>query len=232
MTKHGSDVKTQYIQSKKTTIPNNNLGAKAFDRMLMIVLSEVHRGSVTCAEGSNDRLNSCASLENFRIRTRHVMTFRQALNKINNIISDKIKNIECYRQLQDDVLLPNLGTDVEVVSCIAKETCLSPKKNILNRLKSDTALNNDIINRFKQFKGKPMFRVSDVDKDTNGIRAKGICIVCKKRTNWYCMSCRNWSCLHKTESEVKHVVDMHLDSNGHRITAVKSCFMECHPNYL
>ena len=93
----------------------------------MIVLSEVHRGSVICAEGSNDRLNSCASLENFRIRTKHVMTFRQALNKINNIISDKIKNIECYRQLQDDVLLPNLGTDVEVVSCITKETCLSPK---------------------------------------------------------------------------------------------------------
>ena len=115
----------------------------------MIVLSEAHRGSVMYAEGSNDRLNSCASLENFRIRTRHVMTFRQALNKINNIISDKIKNIECYRQLQDDVLLPNLGTDVEVVSCIAKETCLSPKKNILNRLKSDTTLNNDIINRFE-----------------------------------------------------------------------------------
>ena len=30
LTKHGSDVKTQHTQSKKTTIPNNNLGAKAF----------------------------------------------------------------------------------------------------------------------------------------------------------------------------------------------------------
>ena len=41
LSKHGSDVKTRYAQSKKTSIPNN-LGAKALDRMLMIVLSEIH----------------------------------------------------------------------------------------------------------------------------------------------------------------------------------------------
>ena len=62
---------------------------------------------------------------------------------------------------------------------LAALTCLYPKKNILNRLKSDTTLNNDIINRFKHYKGKPMFRVSDVDKHANGNRAKGVCIVCK-----------------------------------------------------
>ena len=140
--------------------------------------------------------------------------------------------MKCNRQLSDAVLLPKLGIDVEVVSFVTKETCLSPKNDFINCLKSDATSNNDVVNKFKQCKGKKIFRISDVDKDTNGIRAKGVCIVCKKRTNWYCMSCRNWSCLHKTESEVKHVVDMHLDSNGHRITAVKSCFMECHPNYL
>ena len=106
------------------------------------------------------------------------------------------------------------------------------KCSILNRIKSDATLNNDIVKRFKQCKGKPMFRVSDVDKDTNGMWAKGFYIECKKRTNWYCMLCMNWSYLHKTESVVKHVVDMHVDSNGHRVTAVKSCFMECHPYSL
>ena len=69
----------------------------AYDRKCIIVLYEVlyevHCGSVIYEEGSNDRHNSCASFENFRIRTKHVMTFRQALNKMNNIISDKIKNI-------------------------------------------------------------------------------------------------------------------------------------------
>ena len=42
LTKHRSDAKTQCTQSKKISIPNNNLGAKAFDRMLMIAFSEVH----------------------------------------------------------------------------------------------------------------------------------------------------------------------------------------------
>ena len=62
----------------------------------MIVLSEVHRGSVTCAEGSNDKLNSCASLENFRMRTKHAMTFRQALNKINSVILNNYLSL-CFK---------------------------------------------------------------------------------------------------------------------------------------
>ena len=56
--------------------------------------------------------------------------------------------MECAPQLQDDALTPNLVTDVELVNCIAKETFHYPKQNISNRLKSDTTLNNDIINRF------------------------------------------------------------------------------------
>ena len=103
--------------------------------ILIIVFFEVHCGSAMHAEGYNDRLNSCKSLENFMIRTKHKMTFRQALNKINNIIRDKIKNVECKQQLQEDMFLPNLGIDVELVSCIAKETCHSPKQNIFKRLK-------------------------------------------------------------------------------------------------
>ena len=43
-TKHGSDRKTQYAQSVSALIPNNNLGAKAFDRMLIILISEIHHG--------------------------------------------------------------------------------------------------------------------------------------------------------------------------------------------
>lgn len=42
VTKHGSDAKTAHIQKFKTAMPNNNLGAKAIDRMLMIIFSEDH----------------------------------------------------------------------------------------------------------------------------------------------------------------------------------------------
>ena len=58
--------------------------------MLTIALHEVHRGSVMHAEGSNDRLNVCTTLENFRMHTKHMM-IKQALNKMNNVMSDNIK---------------------------------------------------------------------------------------------------------------------------------------------
>ena len=232
LTKHGSDVKTQYAQSRKSIIPNNDLGAKAFDRMQMIVFTEIHRGSIMHMEGHDDRLKSCKSLENFRMRMRKRMTFRHALNKINNVIRDKINKIECKQELQDDVAIPNIGADFELVNCITKETCHSPKQHHFERLKSDITLHADILNRFKNCEGKPIFRVSDVDKSNVGTRARGMCIVCKKRTNWYCMLCRNWACHNKSEAAVKHIVDVNIDSMGHRITAVKSCFIECHPNYL
>ena len=134
-------------------------------------------------EGQNNKLNSCKSLENFRMRTRKQMTFRQALSNINSIIRDKIKNLSCVRELNDDVAIHNIGADCEFVSCITEETCRSPKQNILNRLKSDNTLDIDITDRFKCCEGKPIFRVSDVDKSTDGLRERQRCIVCKKRTN-------------------------------------------------
>ena len=47
VTKHGSDAKTVHVQKFKTTIPNNNLVAKAIDRMMMMFFSEVH-GVLLC----------------------------------------------------------------------------------------------------------------------------------------------------------------------------------------
>ena len=88
--------------------------------------------------------------------------------------------MKCNRQLSDAVLLPKLGIDVEVVSFVTKETCLSPKNDFINCLKSDATSNNDVVNKFKQCKGKKIFRISDVDKDTNGTRANGYCVACKK----------------------------------------------------
>ena len=63
-------------------------------------------------------------------------------------------------------------------------------------------------------------------------RVRGSCIACKARTIWYCVLFRNWECNQKSKSTVKQIVDANEDKNGHRITAVKSCFIHCHPKYL
>ena len=145
---------------------------------------------------------------------------------------NRIKNIERPHHPQSDACVPNLGFDSELTNSIAKQTCQSPKKDVLIALESDSTLNHDVIKRFKYCEGKPVFRVSDVDNSHQGLRARGYCIVCKKRTNWYCIQCRNWACNNRSEGTIKHVVDANEDKNGHRITAVKSCFIHCHPNYL
>ena len=143
------------------------------------------------------------------------LMLRQALNKINNIARHKINKIECKR-----------------VSISLQKKPVFFQKNHYDRLKSDSALNTDIINRSKNCQGDPMFRVSDVDKSADGLRAKQRCIACKKLTNWCCVLCINWACHNKSEATVKHIFDVNVDSMGHWITAVKSCFIECQPNYL
>ena len=232
VTKHGSDVKTKYIQSKKTIIPNNNMGAKAFDRMLMIIFSEIHRGSVIYTVGTHDKFKSLKTLYDFREKAKQKMTFRLALNRINNFIMRKIILLESPPHLKNDVQISNIGIDTEMTYAFAKETCLSPKRDHLNRLTSKENLNDDIFHRFNNCDGKPIFRVSDIDKSHQGPRARGQCIVCNKRTNWYCALCRNFACHNKSDSGIKYLVDAKKDSMGHRIMAVKSCFMQCHPNFL
>ena len=84
--KHGSDVKTAHVQKFKTNVPNNNLGAKAIDRMMMIIFSEVHRGTLMFAHDTEENLNSHTSLENFRNNTNSKMTLRQALNTTSAVL--------------------------------------------------------------------------------------------------------------------------------------------------
>ena len=154
------------------------------------------------------------------------------MTKISKILRHTIKNSEFKEVPANDARFMNLGIDTQLVRCVTKETCHSPKHNHLHRLKNDTKINQEIAKRFKHCPGKPVLRVSDIDKSSKGPGGRGTCIVCKKRTNWYCILCRNWACHHKTESNIKYMVDVHEDKEGHRITAVKTCFIDCHPNFL
>ena len=75
--------------------------------------------------------------------------------------------MECAHQLQDDALIPNLGTCTELANFIIKETCHSSKQSVFNRLKADTNSNNDIVSRFKSCEVKPLLRENDADELTS-----------------------------------------------------------------
>ena len=47
-------------------IPNNNLGEKAFKRMLIKLFSEMHYSLAIHNEGTNNRFESCKTLHAFR----------------------------------------------------------------------------------------------------------------------------------------------------------------------
>ena len=111
-TKHGSDRKTQYAQSVSALIPNNNLGAKDFDRMLIILFSEIHRGSVIYSESTNTRFKSSTSLCTFRKNGHNNnISFRWALTKISKILRHTIKNSEFKEVPANDTRFLNLGID-------------------------------------------------------------------------------------------------------------------------
>ena len=125
-----------------------------------------------------------------------------------------------------------MRSDTEYTDSVARETCLSPKHNTFDNLTSNPNMNSDVIDRFKYCKGKPVCRVSHINYTRSGIRAKGVCIVCKKKTNWYCILYRNFACHDTTNSAIKYITDVNEDKNGNHLMAVKSCFIHCHPNFL
>ena len=94
-----------------------------------------------------------------------VLSFRRALTKMSKILRHKIKNHQLPDFPSNDASLRNIGIDTQIVHCIAKETCHSPKRNTLHRLENDPTLNDEIVKRFKNCPGKVVCRVSHVDEN-------------------------------------------------------------------
>ena len=174
VTKHRLDVKTSHVQKFKTDIPNNNLGAKSIDRMIMIIFSEAHRGSLMFTHGTEERLNKDTSLESFRNHINTKMTFREALNKTCALLRKRISHVELSHKRQKKSHL--LRSDAEYTDSVVRETCLSPKHNAFDNLTSNPNMSSAVIDRFKYCKGKPVCRVSHIDYTRSGARAKGVCI--------------------------------------------------------
>ena len=87
---------------------------------------------------------------------------------ISKILRHTIKNSQVKEAPANEASFPNLGIDSQLVQCITKQTCHSPKHNHLHRLKNDSNINQEIVKRFKHCPGKPVLRVSDIDKSLKG----------------------------------------------------------------
>ena len=144
--------------------------------MMMIIISEIHRSTPMFTYGTEENLNSHTSLESFRNKINSKMTFRQALNTISTVLRKRISSLEPKSQRQQQINTSQfLRTDTVYTNSIARETCHSPKREIMDSLmsKNKTVVNSDVVERFKFCKGKPVCRVSDIDYTRSGTNAKG-----------------------------------------------------------
>lgn len=77
-----------------------------------------------------------------------------------------------------------------------------------------------------------------VNGGSRGAGAQGTCIVCDKKTNWYCIECGNWCCNNKSppnaSAEYFRDINTYIGQNGtsHHITGKLTCLMTSHPKYL
>mmetsp|Transcript_28857 Transcript_28857/g.52205 ORF Transcript_28857/g.52205 Transcript_28857/m.52205 type:complete len:720 (+) Transcript_28857:272-2431(+) len=247
-TKHGSDTKTQACQSVSVPLPVDTPGAKAYDRMQMNVFADIHKGAQMFL--ANKDLAKYGDIEHFRNAASHRMTFRACLIEISKIFLSiangngantesativspqqsqaipRVSKPAPIRRSTEDVLLP------------AARTGRSPQKNKLKRLMNPSTADEQVASkRLKSCIGRPWFRVCATTGKSRGAGAEGACIVCNKRTNWYCRGCGNRCCAHRSPPEGPEFYRDISSGGGSNdpskyITARRTCLMACHPSYL
>ena len=66
--------------------------------MMIIIFSEAYCGTLIFAHGTEENLNSHASLESFRNKINSKMMLRQALNIISSVLRKRISSLELKSQ--------------------------------------------------------------------------------------------------------------------------------------
>jgi len=113
-----------------------------------------------------------------------------------------------------------------------ESTSLTPSRKVLKRYESNQ-VSDEIKRRRTQCNGIIVFRVcmqgNKVSMDGGG--ARGLCIVCSKKTHYYCIGCHHWLCGPNTESNDddsgKQQV-RYLDDANKRIYFRNSCWHQFH----
>ena len=83
---------------------------------------------------------------------------------------------------------------------IQESTSLTPSRKVIKRYES-YQVSDEIKNRRIQCNGIILFRVSMQGNKVlmDGPGARGMCVVCSKKTHYYCIGCHHWLCGHRIQ---------------------------------
>jgi len=128
----------------------------------------------------------------------------------------------------------------------------TPRRDVKRRYNDPRNIDDEAVVRFKACRGTPIYRVAE-DLKHRGPGARGSCMLCKADTNWWCAGCHTWVChgggggsneVASGASEswargfIQDVKEYVAFVSGRRkkqkavVTAVHSCFVRSHPNFL
>ena len=257
-TKWGSDQKTQAAEGHRAVLPYDSRQSKVIDRMLMLILSDIHSlAKLTSAKkdlsfysslhGCRDAGSQRCSLEKILIEIR--LALLAMIDELGGIEDDASGPVAVS---DDEVSVPMAPSPQVVGIDVLQYHGTTPRRNVKRRYDDPRNVDDEAALRFKACRGIPIDRVSE-DLNHRKTGARGACMLCKAVTNWWCAGCHSWVC-HGGGSEVDEAAasstsprirrfvrdgkECVASIGGRRkkqkavVTAVHSCFIQSHPNFL
>ena len=256
--KHGSDQKTQAAEGHRAVLPFDSRQSKVIDRMLMLILSDIH--SLAKLTTAKKDLSFYSSLQGYREAGSQRYSLEKVLIEARLALLAMIKDEEGGVIEEDAAAIAALVSDDDEASPdspqvtkvdVLKYCGTTPKRDVKRRYDDPRDVNDEAVIRFKACRGIPIYRVA-VDLKHRGPGARGSRMLCKADTNWWCAGCHTWVChgggsgsdesangdSPRARSFIRDVKECIARVAGRTkkrrvvVTAAHSCFVRSHPNFL
>jgi hypothetical protein len=249
--KYGSDVKTQAAEDHRAVLPVESRQAKVLDRMMMLILSDVH--SLAKLFSAKQDLSSYPDLQHYRDAGDHRCSMEQVLIDSRKALLAMMMGRDM--EVESDSGGVSFGTSNE--SRITRNqavknvdmlrytgTTPKQKKKVLKRYRDSHSDDDECAKRFKECTGRPIERVGVTNLKKKASGARGSCVGCSARTNWWCAECHTWVCHDKSypangePNFIRDIKDYWSYVSGTRVrvkghvVAKYTCFMHFHPKFL
>lgn len=257
-TKWGSDQKTQAAEGHRAVLPYDSRQSKVIDRMLMLILSDIH--SLAKLTSAKKDLSFYSSLQGYRDAGSQRYSLEKVLIEIRLALLAMIDDLGEIEEdpggpvavSDDEVSVLNAASPLVESIDVLRYCGTTPRRNVKRRYEDPRNVDDEAVARHKACRGIPIYRVSE-DLNHRKTGARGACMLCKADTNWWCAGCHSWVChgggsdndgaeagrtsprIRKFIRDVKEYV---ASIGGRRkkqkavVTAVHSCFIQSHPNFL
>lgn len=180
-------------------LPYDSRQSKVVDRMLMLILSDIH--SLAKLTSAKKDLSFYSSLQGYRDAGSQRYSLEKVLIDIRLALLAMIAQEGGFEEdadspvaVSDDeasVLTPASPQvlSVDVLRCYGT----TPRRNVKRRYEDLRNVDDEAALRFKACRGIPIYRVSE-DLNHRKTGARGACMLCKAVTNWWCAGCHSWVC--------------------------------------